>query len=86
MEIEATTPHRWHDGSSSTIFDPLGLISPVTISARLFLQQLWQDHIVWDTVLSDDLRTRWKVIADAITGVTTLSFPRKYTTVASMLH
>ena len=67
---------RW----SSTIFDPLGLISPVTISARLFLQQLWQDHIGWDTVLSDDLRTRWKVIADAITGVTTLSFPRKYTT------
>ena len=67
---------RW----SSTIFDPLGLISPVTISARLFLQQLWQDRIGWDTILSDDLRTRWKVIADAITGVTTLSFPRKYTT------
>ena len=43
---------------SSTIFDPLGLISPVTISARLFLQQLWQDHIGWDTVLSDDLCTR----------------------------
>ena len=40
---------------------------------------MWQDHIGWNTVLSD-LHTRWKVIADAITGVTTLSFPYKYTT------
>ena len=59
---------------------PTGLISPVPFSAELFLQQLWQDHIGWDTVLSDDLHTRWKGIAVAITGITTLSFPHKYTT------
>ena len=70
---------RW----SSTVFDPLGLISPVTISAKLFLQQLWQEHISWDTALNDDLLARWKVISDTITDSTTLSFPRMYT--ASLL-
>ena len=66
-------------GWSSTVFDSIGLIIPVTISAKLFIQQLRQEHISWDTTLNDDLLARWKVISDAITDATTLSFPRKYT-------
>ena len=42
---------RW----TSSIFDPLGFISPVTIPAKILIQQLWQQHVGWDTALNIDL-------------------------------
>ena len=63
---------------SSSIFDPLGLILPVTVSAKLFLQQLWQENLEWDTILDPSLCAQWVTIATSITQATGLSFPRKY--------
>jgi len=53
---------RW----ASTIFDLLGLISPVTISAKLFLQTLWQPQIDWDITLSEELDATWRQISNNI--------------------
>ena len=33
---------------SFRIFDPFGILSPVSIHAKLFIQQLWQRNINWD--------------------------------------
>ena len=40
---------------SSKIFDPLGLLSPVTVSAKILLQELWKDKYAWDTPLPESI-------------------------------
>lgn len=41
------------------IFDPIGLITPILIKGKIFMQQLWLLKLSWDSVLSADLQTRW---------------------------
>ena len=57
---------------ASSIFDPLGLITPITISAKLFIQQLWQQHHEWDSDLDEQLCTAWNTIACDILHATML--------------
>ena len=63
----------------SSIFDPLGLITPVTITAKLFLQQLWQLELKWDNQLTEELCKTWYKIATEITQATVMPFPRQCT-------
>ncbi|HBP53640.1 MAG TPA: hypothetical protein DD643_04535 [Synechococcus sp. UBA8638] len=62
---------------ASTIFDPLGLISPVTVSTKLFIQKLWQQQLDWDTKLSEDLCVTWHNISQNVAQATELLFPRQ---------
>jgi len=62
---------KWISG----IFDLLGLISPVTITAKLFLQNLWEQNLNWDTKLNEDLSQTWYEIAVNIIPATTMPFP-----------
>lgn len=61
----------------SSIFDPLGLTSPVTISAKLFLQQLWQKQFDWDTELNKELCKAWEEVSHDLIQAAAMSFPRQ---------
>ncbi|XP_071128314.1 uncharacterized protein [Mytilus edulis] len=65
--------------TSSRIFDPLGLITPITVKAKLFMQTLWKAKLDWDECLSDELRSKWQVIALDIEEATKIVFPRMLT-------
>nr|XP_029718140.1 uncharacterized protein LOC115260919 [Aedes albopictus] len=42
------------------LFDPLGLISPVVISAKVIMQRLWLIPIGWDDEVPKDLQELWQ--------------------------
>jgi len=37
--------------NASKLFDPLGITSPVSVRAKLFMQKLWHLHVNWDEPL-----------------------------------
>ena len=65
---------------SSSIFDPLGFITPVTIQAKVLLQELWKMRVDWDEPLEESLQRRWNKMVQEIREATELVIPRQYFT------
>ena len=42
------------------VFDPLGILSPVTVSAKILFQELCVSKIDWDEQLPREIKTRWE--------------------------
>ncbi|KFD64474.1 hypothetical protein M514_23321 [Trichuris suis] len=45
---------------TSRVFDPLGFVAPVTIVARILLQELWISKCEWDEVPNEDILAKWR--------------------------
>ena len=63
---------------SSKVFDPIGLLLPVTIKAKIFMQTLWQRNVDWDGPLSDEDQREWLNIAHDIQEAMSDYIPRQY--------
>jgi len=44
----------------ASVFDPLGLISPVIIKFKIIMQQLWKLNMSWDAVLPSTIENEWR--------------------------
>ncbi|XP_076223029.1 uncharacterized protein LOC143174456 [Nomia melanderi] len=58
------------------LFDPLGLLGPFIVIAKLILQRLWQIQAGWDESVSQDLSTQWLEYGEDIQQIQTLKIPR----------
>ena len=63
---------------SSQIYDPLGWATPVTVQAKILLQEIWQRKCSWDTPLDQDLCEKWLNIRRDILNLPTMTIPRPY--------
>jgi len=43
----------------SSVFDPLGLISPIIIKLKIIILRLWQVNTSWDAALPSDIEKDW---------------------------
>lgn len=60
----------------SKFFDPLGLVGPILVTAKLFLQDLWKASIGWDSPLPGDLNEKWRSFASGLINMPTISIHR----------
>jgi len=63
---------------SAQIYDPLGLLAPITVKAKLLIQTLWKLKIDWDEPLDQDFADAWSMLAEDIKEATTIVYPRLY--------
>ena len=54
----------------ASVYEPLGLFSPVTLQGKLFLQKLWIKKLDWDESLSCQDKTEWNKIRKELEKLT----------------
>lgn len=61
---------------SSQIFDPLGMLSPVTTIAKTLLQKCWLLKLDWDKPVPDDVAKIWVKFLDNLDRLNHIRIPR----------
>ncbi|XP_076284778.1 uncharacterized protein LOC143211196 [Lasioglossum baleicum] len=58
------------------IYDPLGLLGPITITAKIFMQRLWALKITWDESVPANIHTEWTNFANDLQLLNNFEFNR----------
>lgn len=58
------------------LYDPLGLISPILVRAKIILQELWKAKVGWDEPLPSQLQQQWTTFRQQLLQLEQLSIPR----------
>lgn len=60
------------------MFDPLGLISPFTMYAKILFQEIWRLGLGWDDTLPNDLQLKFQCWVDSIKTIKNFEIDRCY--------
>ncbi|XP_039311989.1 uncharacterized protein LOC120359242 [Solenopsis invicta] len=61
----------------SQLFDPLGLISPILIRAKLIMQGTWSANLKWDDPLTGELQRAWREYVNDLREIHSIKIPRR---------
>ncbi|XP_017478568.1 PREDICTED: uncharacterized protein LOC108368259 [Rhagoletis zephyria] len=58
------------------LFDPTGILAPVVITGKIFIQKLWAAGLSWDEPLPDELQTTWVAFYSELDVINKIRIPR----------
>ncbi|XP_055904629.1 uncharacterized protein LOC129940343 [Eupeodes corollae] len=58
------------------LYDPTGLLAPVVIKAKIFMQRLWLAGVGWDEEIPNELLQEWSVFRHDLFQLVNLAIPR----------
>ncbi|XP_055633295.1 uncharacterized protein LOC129773674 [Toxorhynchites rutilus septentrionalis] len=61
----------------SRLFDPMGLVGAVIVSAKIYLQSLWSNSFTWDEELPLGYQNWWETFRNEIQVLSTLKITRR---------
>ncbi|XP_062713874.1 uncharacterized protein LOC134290713 [Aedes albopictus] len=61
---------------SARLFDPLGLLGPIVLRSKLFMQELWKSKVSWDLPLSVQQQQFWTDFRSDLNVLDEFSVPR----------
>ena len=79
FQVEPPTKEPTKRNVLSTIgslFDPLQLLSPFTVRAKILMQEIWLSGIDWDDLLPNDLKTKWEKWILELSELRNVAIPR----------
>ena len=59
-----------------SVYDPLGLINPISIQARVVAQSCWSLNLQWDSLVPEAIKSRWIEVVDELEKALCLNHPR----------
>lgn len=75
LRVQDVTKRNVLKGIAS-IFDPLGLLSPVVLSGKVLLQDLWRISFDWDDIVTEDDGLKLERILSDIEQINTIQIER----------
>ena len=60
----------------SSMYDPLGQISPIVLTGKMFFQEATRRGLDWDDPVPDDLARKWRAWQSSLQNLCNLSFSR----------
>lgn len=76
LEVSSLCTKRSIISTTCKIFDPLGLICPCVIVAKILLQQLWNAKLGWDEPVPENFIKNWSKLLKEFSVLSQISIPR----------